>query len=355
MRKILLSCLAVFTALSLDAQLYSADYSVEGEGFPDHTTSSPPAAAPATAAGSNWTNSYTAVPSTDGSANEFSVNGGVMRIQDWGGTATWESNTIDVSAETSVIIEAIGVTVGTGVQNGGSEFFEYFYSLDGGAEVTTDIPIANSEPAGTAVSYKLPDVDVSGASNLVVGFRFNVNGGGDGYEISSYVVTTALLPVELISIAADLMNDATMVSWSTASELNNDFFVVQTRSELGEWEDIATIKGNGTTQEQMDYEFMDYRSLRGEHYYRLMQVDYDGATSYSPVVKINVKGNVEWPSLVEQQLETDINGNYFIYSISGQLIEQQNTINGLIDVSGLQQGTYILRAADGRAHRFVKQ
>ena len=186
-----LFCFALGMVLSLHAQtLYVADFTTDGDGFPDHTTSTPPAAGPQTATGgaspNDWTVSYTDEPSTDGSANEFSVNSGVMRIQDWGDeSATWESASIDVSGVNNIDIQASGATIGT-AQNAGGEFFEYFYQLDGGSRVTTSV---NTGGSGSAVNYDISNLDVSGASTLVVGFSFLVNGGGDGYEISSFEVT----------------------------------------------------------------------------------------------------------------------------------------------------------------------
>jgi len=176
--------------------IYDADFSNEGDGFADHTTSSPPASAPASVDGGSatspegrWTASYTSTPGTDTTDNEFSVNSGVLRMQDWGGESRWESFSIDVSAVSQVTITATGVTIGDDVQNGSSEFFEYFYTLDSGSDVVTSVPLSG-DTAGTAVDYSVINLDVSTANTLTVGFNFDVNGAGDGYEIDSFTVTS---------------------------------------------------------------------------------------------------------------------------------------------------------------------
>jgi len=190
---LLLAGVALCGASILSAQntYYAADFTNEGDGFPDHTTDTPPEAGPqsvdggsATSPEGRWTASYESDPLTDGSANEFSVNEGVLRIQDWGGEARWESFPIDVSGVDSVQITALGAALGE-PQNAGSEFFEYFYTLDGGAEEATPVsPSGEGEPVNSAIV-----VDVAGVDSMTVGFAFNLNGGGDGYEISSIEVT----------------------------------------------------------------------------------------------------------------------------------------------------------------------
>ncbi len=181
------------------ASIFGADFGGIGDGFADHTTGSPPAAGPAATgllgvAPNQWELSYQSTPATDGTANEFSVEAGslgqganVLRIQDFGGEGRFESQVIDVSALSVVSVSASGLTVGNDVQNAGSEFFSYFYRLDGGADVTTDV-VLSGDTQGTAVDWSLPSLNVAGVNTLTVGFSFNVNGAGDGYEISPIVV-----------------------------------------------------------------------------------------------------------------------------------------------------------------------
>ena len=112
----------------------------------------------------------------------------MLRIQDWGDQdARFESQSIDVMLLTTVSISAGGLTIGGDVQNGANEFFEYFYTLDGGTDVTTDISLS-ADTAGTAVNWAITSLDVSGVDFITVGFNFQVNGSGDGYEISEISV-----------------------------------------------------------------------------------------------------------------------------------------------------------------------
>jgi hypothetical protein len=96
----------------------------------------------------------------------------------------------------------------------------------------------------------------------------------------------APLPIELLDFAAEFANHQVELTWTTASEVNNDFFTVQ-RSQSGEeFTDLATIKGAGTSREQKFYQQLDSWPLPGVSYYRLRQTDFDGQQSYSDVRRV---------------------------------------------------------------------
>lgn len=182
------------------AAIYDADFSTPGAGFADHTTSSPPAAGPATsgvfgAAPNAWELSYVTTPSSDTSANEFSVEastqglgGNVLQSNDWGGQGIFESQNIDVSSLSTVSVAAVALGEGTDfINNQPTEFFQWFYRLDG---VRTDSTTYTDGTADTGadIGWSIPSLNVAGVTNLVVGFEFNINGADDGFEVASIVV-----------------------------------------------------------------------------------------------------------------------------------------------------------------------
>lgn len=95
------------------------------------------------------------------------------------------------------------------------------------------------------------------------------------------------LPVEFLEISAECLNDnGVKIEWSTASELNNDFFTLYRSSTLQgnggfqvhmPFTEIAVIEGNGTTSTQSDYSYTDYvPSTSIINYYKLKQTDFNG-------------------------------------------------------------------------------
>ncbi|NRA94302.1 MAG: lamin tail domain-containing protein, partial [Psychroserpens sp.] len=171
----------------LPGTLYDADFTNDGDGFPAHTSGSPPAAGPTSVgpfgtAPNQWLLSYDTAPGSDTTANTFEVSGGELTTRDWGGQGIFTSQVIDVTGISVVDITATGINVGANTS--GSEYFRYFYILDGGSRVETDVDSSNGQP----VNYSVLSLDVSGATSLEVGFEFFENGSGDGYDIANFMV-----------------------------------------------------------------------------------------------------------------------------------------------------------------------
>ncbi|WP_218022461.1 LamG-like jellyroll fold domain-containing protein [Chryseotalea sanaruensis] len=94
------------------------------------------------------------------------------------------------------------------------------------------------------------------------------------------------LPVELTTFTGRNENGFNKIKWSTASELNNDYFELQ-RSANGEtFTTMGIIQGKGTTSALSNYLFDDEAPLVGNNYYRLKQVDYNGAFEYSHIILV---------------------------------------------------------------------
>ena len=65
------------------------------------------------------------------------------------------------------------------------------------------------------------------------------------------------LPVELISFSGQFINENTNLSWSTATETNNDYFVIEKSSNGIDFSIIGKVDGNGTTNETSNYSYTD--------------------------------------------------------------------------------------------------
>ncbi len=97
------------------------------------------------------------------------------------------------------------------------------------------------------------------------------------------------LPVELIRFTAtpDRTTNTVILNWTTASEINNDYFEIQ-RSENGvDFITLDLVKGKGNSQEISDYEYVDPQPLNGIAYYRFIQHDFDGKTKPSETLSVN--------------------------------------------------------------------
>ncbi len=96
-----------------------------------------------------------------------------------------------------------------------------------------------------------------------------------------------LLPVELVNFTAQKQSRSVSINWTTASEINNDYFLLQRSVNGALFQDLTRITGAGFSNEILEYSFIDDQPLAGVNYYRLKQVDYDGKFEYSDVRAVN--------------------------------------------------------------------
>ena len=175
------------------------------------------------------------------------------------------------------------------------------------------------------------------------------------YNVNSFA-SAAILPVELVDFSAVQMDDHAIVSWETASEINNEYFDLQFSLDGKNWEDLAILEGQGTTSEKTYYEYV-HRDIAQQDaksiYYRLTQYDFDGKAFVSDIVTIEIEAAVDtrsisvFPNPVPQGSVITITGttasNIYIYSLQGVLVDRQIADQGkYFDMDRLSTGLYIV-------------
>ena len=104
------------------------------------------------------------------------------------------------------------------------------------------------------------------------------------FGLFTIVDNLAPLPVELIRFTATRQGPAASLSWATASEQNNRGFEVQVSTDGREFRTLTFVAGAGNRGTPRHYRYLDDQTNQaGLRYYRLRQLDTDGATSFSPV------------------------------------------------------------------------
>ena len=111
-------------------------------------------------------------------------------------------------------------------------------------------------------------------------------------QLHVFVDYIDIVPVELTSFTATVLDEAVRLNWSTATEINNQGFDVQRKSNSeGVWEKIGFVPGFGTTTEPRTYSFTDETVTTGTFSYRLKQLDYDGTFEYSDEIIVELDFN----------------------------------------------------------------
>ena len=108
-----------------------------------------------------------------------------------------------------------------------------------------------------------------------------------GYDMDIYTgLIPPIVPVELISFTANIVNGKTVLEWITATELNNQGFEIQRSTDNNIFVTIGFVGGKGSSTSNQYYSFTD-EGIAGTVYYRLKQVDYNGSYNYSDVIEVN--------------------------------------------------------------------
>ena len=190
--------LSVFDAAQAEAGIiYAMDFSIDGQGA-THTGPSSSQFAAGSAVGSNWGLSWPDVD-TDTTLNEFVTDGGLIRVQDWGGSGTVTSDTIAILSAGTVHIASVATTIGDDVFNASGEGVTWFYAINGGTPTSQLVDEASlgggAVGSGVSVGATFSNVAVQSGDTLEVGFTAFVNGAGDGLTVSQFGVDfTATVP-----------------------------------------------------------------------------------------------------------------------------------------------------------------
>lgn len=93
------------------------------------------------------------------------------------------------------------------------------------------------------------------------------------------------LPVKLVSFTGNSEHGQSKLFWRTTSESDNKGFEVQRSVDARAFETIGFIDGNGDTNKEKNYHFVDIAPPT-ICYYRLKQIDYNEEFEYSRIIMI---------------------------------------------------------------------
>ncbi|CAH1001452.1 hypothetical protein LEM8419_02355 [Neolewinella maritima] len=143
-------------------------------------------------------------------------------------------------------------------------------------------------------SFAYPLDALQGEASVIFRFVFSVAGGYspqgyrrgaqvDNFTVSGQEAGTAM-PVDLLSFSGRQEQRQVILEWETASESDNDHFLIERRTAQGEYTALSRVGGAGTTRVARSYRSVDPTPGAGINYYRLTQVDYDGSRTVYPRV-----------------------------------------------------------------------
>jgi hypothetical protein len=158
------------------------------------------------------------------------------------------------------------------------------------------------------------------------------------------------LPVHLILFEASNTNRSVMVSWSTLSEENNHYFILEKSYDGSSFFSIATVAGAGTSSALHQYQVEDLQKKVSNCYYRLIQVDGNGTRHQSETIAVKlvhefyvqVQPN-PFENTLQLNVATEKQFQYVITDLNGKLFESGNSSESAIEIGLLlKPGIYNL-------------
>ncbi|MFN3404308.1 MAG: glycoside hydrolase family 9 protein [Cytophagaceae bacterium] len=179
--------------------------------------------------------------------------------------------------------------------------------------------------------------------------------------LSRFIGTVCTLPVTLSGFSANVVDQGKVeLLWTTTTEKNNSHFIIERSSDGKEFLPIGQVKGSGNSTVPITYLSYDENPLKGISYYRLKQVDFDGAYDFSQIKSVNISTSSGWylfpnpakdeitianaiQNSAESHLKLIITNSY---GITVSKNDQFSLEESKIDISSLSSGIYFVRITD---------
>ena len=122
-----------------------------------------------------------------------------------------------------------------------------------------------------------------------------------------------------------------MCEWSTATEINTDYFIIERTTDGVYFDEVGFVKAAGNSFQTINYEFEDHSPLNGISYYRLKQYDLDGQNEAFGLVEVshNIQEIelIQHPDHIQIYLPNDNSTVLTLYDIRGSIIKQTRVSN----------------------------
>lgn len=252
----------------------------------------------------------------------------------------------------------------------------FSYSVDGGARYikVNESKLATTTPLQDGwrrVTITLP-VETTYTNNLQ--FAWEPTGiGNDAYSFDNFNVEAMqvnVMPVELVYFKGQVQNGSAKLTWSTASEKNNEKFLVEHSQDATSFRKIGEVKGNGTSATVLNYNYSDLAPAKGTNYYRLRQIDTDGTEAFSKVIALEfasnsiVSGATVYPTVTSEVININLgtmeNATINIVDASGKPVATMANVaerEVAVPIQSLKKGVYFVTVVNSQSHetkRFIK-
>ncbi len=173
------------------------------------------------------------------------------------------------------------------------------------------------------------------------------------------------LPIELLSYEGKGYLGYNKLNWSTASEKNSDYFLIERAGDDGNYQSIGRVEASGNSTSIIDYSFIDRSAPATGAYYRLVEYDINGTKYISHSIyigayqssQVSVFPNPANTSVTVRSEQPDSEfTSVEIVDIYGKalIVQSGNSSEKNIDISLLQSGIYFVRISFSETSEIIR-
>ena len=180
--------------------------------------------------------------------------------------------------------------------------------------------------------------------------------GNGGFQLNEEPLSEVLLSFDAI-----FDNTKVELTWSSNTEINNNFFTIEKSKDAMNFEAVTTVKAFGNNSNIISYFDVDFTPFEGVSYYRLTQIDVKGSVVSSRLISVNNKistvdlamyqnipvyeNNTNASGSENKAVVVVLRNEKGIESFSKVLVDEQNNVVSTDSETKLDNGTYTVVAS----------
>jgi hypothetical protein len=180
-----------------------------------------------------------------------------------------------------------------------------------------------------------------------------------------------IMPTQYLYFKGRNLDKNNILLWGTAQEYANDHFEIEMSRDGAQFQTIGKVQGAGNSTTLKEYRYEHANAPQGLTYYRLKQVDKEGTSKYSNVLRIN-NSNSKWtietyPNPVKDVFLVQLNSSD-IGSVKINLFDQHGkkivekqlqktgtSFESVMNIHGFARGIYFLELKIGDNVKEIKK
>jgi transcription elongation factor Elf1 len=247
---------------------------------------------------------------------------------------------------------------------------EYFLDNDPGYGLGTPIAVP-----GASTNVILSNVVINFPGGFPAGVHYiHIRSKQNPWSIDNVVpftTTGTVVPLTWQFVKAQLIKNTTEVSWATSQETNTSKFEIEHSADATSFVKVGEVAAAGNSNTVSNYNFTHYKPVSGFNFYRIKQIDIDGRFTYSVIVKVLNRNDINQTIIAPNPVVDVLNivepsttfiNTVEVYDSKGALMIRK-TVNSdeqvySLPVSTLSKGNYVLKVnykASVKTISFIKQ